>query len=146
MKKFVSEFVLRGMVVSGFGPLVLAAFYLIFQNRTGIQTVSVRQVCIGIITLLALAFVAGGMNAIYQIERLPLTMAILIHGGVLYVSYLATYLINGWLESGVGPVLVFTGIFLGGYLAIWMVIYFVNRRRAAKLNEILQLKQQMQTE
>ena len=66
----------------------------------------VSQVCVGIFSLFFLAFIAGGMNAIYQIEQIPLMWAILIHGGTLYISYLATYLINDWLEQGIIPVLV----------------------------------------
>ena len=81
------------------------------------------------------------MNAIYQIERLPLMAAITLHGAVLYGSYLATYLINGWLEQGRGPVLFFTVIFLAGYLAVWAVIYFITRRNTARINEILKQNQ-----
>ena len=54
------------------------------------------------------------MNAIYQIERLPLMVAILIHGSVLYISYLVTYLLNDWLDWGVMPIVVFSAIFLVG--------------------------------
>ena len=101
-----------------------------------------NEVCLGILTLSALAFVAGGMNAIYQIEQLPLMVAILIHGGVLYLCYLLTYLINGWLEWGTGPILVFSGIFAVGYLVIWAIIYSVIRRHTARLNEKLKHNQQ----
>ena len=82
------------------------------------------------------------MNVIYQIERLPLMVAILIHGGVLYISYLGTYLLNGWLELGRTPILVFSGIFVLGYLAIWVVIYSIIKRRTERLNEILEKKRQ----
>ena len=98
MKKIIAEFFRRGFVACGLGPIVLAIFYLIMQQQGMIQTLTVNQVCIGIFSLAALAFVAGGMNAIYQIERLPLMVAVSVHGCVLYISYLITYLLNGWLE------------------------------------------------
>ena len=142
MKKNFSEFIRRGLAACGFGPLVLAVFYRILQLQGDVQTLTVDQVCIGIFSVSALAFVAGGMNFVYQIERLPLMAAILIHGGVLYVSYLAVYLVNDWLEWGTAPILVFSGIFVIGYLAIWAVIYSILRRRTARLNEILKKKQQ----
>ena len=82
------------------------------------------------------------MNAIYQIERLPLMPAILIHGSVLYISYLAAYLFNGWLEWGTAPILIFTGIFVLGYLVIWAVIYSIIKRNTNKINQLLKLKQQ----
>ena len=142
MKKTVLEFLRRGLAACGFGPLVLAVLYLILKRSIGLQTLTVDQVCVGIVSLSVLAFVAGGMNAVYQIERLPLAVAILIHGGVLYVSYLATYLVNGWLEWGKMPVLVFTGIFVLGYLMIWAVIYFVTKRNTDRVNAALREKQQ----
>ena len=142
MKKNILDFLRRGLAACGFGPLVLAVLYLIMQHHTGLETLTVNQVCLGIISLSALAFVAGGMNFIYQIERLPLMVAILIHGIVLYSSYLITYLINGWLGLGITPFLVFTGIFLFGYLVIWVIIYSIIRRNTTKLNAVLEKKRQ----
>ena len=141
MKHIVKDFLLRGMVAAGFGPLALVAFYLITAHHAGLETISVSQVCTGILSLTALAFIAGGMNVIYQIERLPLMAAITIHGAVLYISYLVTYLVNGWLEQGRGPILVFTVIFIAGYLAIWAVIYCITKRRTERINEILKQNQ-----
>lgn len=142
MKKFVSEFLRRGLIACGLGPIVLAIVYWILQQTAAVETLTVNQVCIGIFTLSALAFIAGGMNVIYQIERLPLMVAILIHGGVLYISYLATYLLNGWLEWGVTPILVFSGIFVVGYFAVWAIIYSIIKRNTEKLNEVLKQRQQ----
>ena len=96
---------------------------------------------IGIFSISALAFIAGGMNSIYRIERLPLMAAILIHGAVLYVSYLCTYLLNDWLDFGMVPILVFSGIFVFGFFAIWAVIYAVIHKNTQSLNEKLKQKQ-----
>ena len=142
MKKNILEFFRRGFVACGFGPIVLAILYLILQHQATVETLTVNQVCLGIFSLSALAFVAGGMNVIYQIERLPLMVAILIHGSVLYISYLVTYLLNDWLEWGAIPILVFSGIFIFGYLMIWAIIYCIIKKRTERLNEILKQKQQ----
>lgn len=141
MRKIVLGFFRRGLVAAGFGPIILAVLYMILQQQEMLETLTVNEVCIGIISLFSLAFIAGGMNAIYQIERIPLMIAILIHGGVLYISYLVTYLINGWLEWGTTPILVFTGIFVVGYVVVWMVIYSVTMKRTKQINEILKMKQ-----
>ena len=142
MKKYVMEFFRRGFIACGFGPLVLAIFYLILQKQVAIETLTVNEVCLGIFSLSALAFIAGGMNVVYQIERLPLMVAILIHGGVLYISYLVTYLLNDWLERGVAPILIFSGIFILVYLLVWIIIYFTTKRNTEKVNEMLKKKQQ----
>lgn len=142
MKKMIMEFIRRGMIACGFGPIVLAILYLILHHHAAVETLTVNQVCLGIFSLSALAFIAGGMNVIYQMERLPLMMAILIHGGVLYASYLGTYLLNNWLEWGRTPILVFTGIFVLGYLLIWAIIYIITKRNTDKINKILLQKNQ----
>ena len=141
MKHIVQEFLHRGAVACGIGPIVLAVLYLILQRGGTVDTLTVNEVCVGIFSLTALAFVAGGMNVVYQIEQLPLMSAITIHGGVLYVSYLLTYLVNDWLDWGMTPVLVFTGIFTVGYLLIWAVIYSVMKRNTDRINKVLKKKQ-----
>ena len=142
MKKTVLEFLRRGLIACWIGPIILAILYLILQQSAAMETLTVNQVCIGIFSLTALAFIAGAMNAIYQIERLPLMVAILIHGVVLYISYLAIYLLNDWLERGTTPILVFSAIFVVGYLAIWAIIYSIIKKNTEKLNKKLMQKQQ----
>lgn len=144
MKKNILEFIRRGLAACGLGPLVLAVIYLILQKQGVLHTLTVREVCLGIFSLSVLAFVAGGMNVVYQMEKLPLMTAILLHGGVLYITYLATYLVNGWLAGGKTPILVFTAIFIVGYLIIWAVIYATTKKNANKLNEGLKKKQSEQ--
>jgi hypothetical protein len=142
MKKFILEFLHRGFIAASIGPIILVIVYLILQQSADIRTLTVHEVCIGICSLTALAFMAGGMNAIYQIERLPLMVAILIHGSALYIGYLGTYLLNDWLEFGVLPIVVFTAIFVVGYIVIWAIIYSIIKRNTEKLNEVLRKKQQ----
>ena len=140
MKKFILEFLHRGFIAASIGPIILAIVYLILQQSADIGTLTVHEVCIGICSLTALAFIAGGMNAIYQIERLPLMVAILIHGSALYIGYLGAYLLNDWLEFGVLQIILFTAIFIVGYIIIWAIIYSIIRRNTAKLNGMLKKK------
>ena len=142
MKRFIWDFLRRGFIACGIGPIILAIIYLILQQSAHVHTLTVNEICIGIFSLTALAFIAGGMNAIYQIERLPLMIAILIHGSVLYISYLITYLLNDWLERGAIPMIVFSAIFVAGFIVIWAIIYLIIRRNTARINEILKKKQQ----
>ena len=144
MKKHIKDFFHRGLVSCGFGPMVLAVIYLTLQGKGLVQDISVNKVCLGIFSTAALAFFAGGMNAIYQIERLPLMAAIAIHGIVLYASYLVTYLLNGWLPSSTTPILVFSIIFVVGYLVIWAIIYSSIKKKTERINEMLNMKRKSQ--
>ena len=140
MKKFWKEFFLRGLTCAAGGPVVLAVIYGILGATGAAESLSPREVCFGILTITLLAFIAAGMTAIYQMEQLPLLMMILLHGGVLYIAYILTYLINGWLQSQLQAILIFTGIFIAVYALIWLIIYLIERRKAEKLNKLLKDK------
>ena len=137
MKAFLKEFLLRGLICAAGGPLVLATIYGILGATGTVESLSPREVCLAIVTIMLLAFVAAGMTAIYQTEQLPLPMMILLHGGALYIAYILTYLINGWLQNALIPILIFTGIFTVGYALIWLIIYFVEKAKADKLSKLL---------
>ena len=134
MKKFWKEFLYRGLICAGGGPLVLAIIYGILGAAGTVESFSPNEVCMGILTITLLAFIAAGMTAIYQMEQLPLPIMILLHGGALYIAYILTYLLNGWLQKSIVPILVFTGIFVAGYAVIWLIIYCVEKAKIEALN------------
>lgn len=137
MKKFWKEFLLRGLICTSGGPIVLAIIYSILGATGAVEFFSPREVCIGILTITLLAFTAAGMTAVYQIEQLPLPTMILLHGGGLYIVYILTYLLNGWLQNSLVPILIFTGIFIACYALIWLIIYCIERTKTEKLNKLL---------
>ena len=137
MKKFLKEFLFRGLICAAGGPLVLAVIYGILGAVGAAKTIPATEVSMGIVTITLLAFIAAGMTAIYQVEQLPLVTMILLHGGALYIAYILTYLMNGWLQNSLIPILIFTGIFLVGYALIWLIIYCIEKAKADKLNKLL---------
>lgn len=120
------------------GPVILAIIYGILGATGEVQSLAPGAVCTGILTVALLAFFVAGMNAIFTVERLPLALAITIHGGALYLCYILIYLVNGWIKQQFIPILVFTGIFLVGYAIIWLVIYILTKRKTDQLNRKLQ--------
>ena len=140
MKKFWKDFLFRGLLAASGGPVVLAIIYGILGATGAAESFSPREVCTGILSITLLAFVAAGMTAVYQLEQLPLPTMILLHGGALYIAYILTYLINGWLANQLMPILVFTGIFVVGYALIWLIIYCIEKKKTAKLNKLLSEK------
>jgi hypothetical protein len=140
MKKFLKAFLLRGLICASGGPIVLAIIYGILGATGSAETFSPGEVCTGILTITALAFIAAGMTAVYQMEQLPLLIMILLHGGALYVAYILTYLLNGWLQSSLFHILIFTGIFLLSYALIWLFIYLIEKAKAEKLNKLLKVQ------
>ena len=137
MRTFWKEFLFRGLLCASGGPIVLAIIYGILGAASAVASFSPREVCMGILTITLLAFIAAGMTAIYQMEQLPLPTMILLHCGALYIAYLLTYLLNGWLLNQLVPILIFTGIFIACYAIIWLIIYCIERAKAEKLNKLL---------
>lgn len=135
MKKVVSEFFKRGLIAAAGGPVVLAIVYSILGAKGVIESLTVREACLGIFTSVILAFIAAGSGAVYVSDRLPLPTAALIQGALLYVDYILIYLINGWLQSQWSAVAVFTAVFVIGYALIWLIIYLCTRSSAKKLNQ-----------
>ena len=135
MKKFWKEFFQRGMVAAWGGPIILAIVYWILGLTEVVATLDVNQVVLGVVTSTIMAFVAAGITAVYQVEKLPLMHAIVLHGLVLYIDYLGLYLLNGWLANGIVPFLVFTAIFVVGYAIVWLIVAFVIKRNADQLNQ-----------
>ena len=132
MKKYVSEFTHRGLLAAAGGPVILAIIYGILGATGAVTAFAPHEVCRGILTITLMAFIAAGITMIYQVESLPLPMAILIHAGVLYLDYLIMYLLNSWLpRNAIG---IFTIIFFAGFAAVWLVIYLCIRAKTRKLN------------
>lgn len=137
MKKYVLEFVQRGLMVAAGGPVVLAIIYGILGATGVIDTLTPWEVCKGILSITLMAFIAAGITMIYTVERLPLISAILIHAGVLYLDYLMIYLVNDWLARNLTAFGIFTGVFAAGYAVIWVCIYFITKAKTEQVNRKL---------
>ena len=137
MRKYVVEFLKRGMSFCFGGPLVLAIVYGILGLVGAVENFTVGEVVTGILSSTLLAFIAAGITVIYTIDKLAPFSAALIHGVVLYLDYILLYLFNGWLQSSLKPIMIFTICFVLGYLIIWAIVFVVTRKCTKKLNESL---------
>lgn len=137
MKEFIKVFFKRGLVAFGFGPVIMAIVYISLDCAGVDGVLEFVELAKQILLVSVMAFVAGGVSAVYQIERLPLPFAIFIQCAVLYVDYIVIYLINGWLENAIIPIIVFTAIFIVGFAVVWGTVYFFTKKAAKKLNKKL---------
>lgn len=137
MKKHIKKFIIRGLFICGLGPVVWAILYAVLNATGAVSELSVSKMVIGIISVTVLAFIAGGISMIYDVERLPIAIAALIHAGVLYLDYIVIYLINGWLKEGIVPFVIFTSCFFAGFALIWLIIYLTTKKSADEINMAL---------
>lgn len=135
MKQYAAEFMKRGLMASVGGPVVVVIVYKVLKECGVMSVMSVDEVFLGILTSVLLAFVAGGVSVVYQIEKLPILLATLIHLAVLFADYLIIYLVNGWIDAG--KILLFTGIFAVGYAVIWLIVMAIIKAKVKNLNQRL---------
>ena len=140
MKKYIIEFIKRGLMAASGGPIVVSVVYLILGKIGVVSSFTPEEVSLGIISSAVLSFVVGGISMIFTVDRLPAFTAILIHGLTLYAVYIAVYLVNGWLKSQLISVAVFSSVFLVGYGIIWLIIYLSTKNFAKRLNSRLNTK------
>ena len=133
MNSNVKSFIIRGVMFCWGGPFVLAIVWIILNAFNVASEISLLQASISIITITILAFIVAGITTIYQLENIPIATLALIQCGVIYITYLAVYLINGWLS--ISEILTFTIIFMICFAIIWLIIYLVTRNSVSKLNK-----------
>ncbi|MBE6900211.1 MAG: DUF3021 domain-containing protein [Ruminococcaceae bacterium] len=133
MKAFFKEFLKRGFISAWGGPFVLAIIYFIVGKAENIQNIPINEVSLGIISITIMAFMVGGITAIYQNDVLPLVSSIMIHAAVLYLDYLIMYLLNDWLPRG--KIGVFTAIFIAGFALVWLIIYLFTKNKTDEINK-----------
>ncbi len=135
MKKIIKSFVLRGLIFSGFGPLIVSIVYAIIGVSTKENLITTNQFLLSTLSSYLLAFIVAGCSILYQIEKLSLLKSSLIHSIALYITYLSCYLINSWIQANWLDVFIFTSIFVVGYFIIWISIYTSIKITVKKLNE-----------
>ncbi len=136
MKKYVIEFLKRGLVFGGFGPIIMGIVFYVISLSNNISF-SGGEVLLAIISTYLLAFIQAGASVFNQIESWSILKSLTFHLASIYLAYLSCYLINSWIPFHWFVVLIFTLVFLVTYFIIWFVVYFIVRKTTKNLNEKL---------
>lgn len=134
MNKYVKEFLHRGLMFSGFGPIIAG---IVFSFEPHVINDG-KTVFAAIVSTYILAFIHAGSSVLNTIESWSPAKTALIHLGTLYVSYLTCYLANSWIPFDWKVVGIFTAIFVVGYFAIWFVVYLSVKLASKNLNKSLE--------
>ena len=65
MKRFIKDFILRGLVASRFGPLILVTIYYGYQLTENVTSRPMAEININIISSLLMDFIADRIGAIF---------------------------------------------------------------------------------
>lgn len=137
MNYYVKEFIKRGLIFSGFGPIVLGIVYLSIECSGADFKLTGINVFIAILTTYIIAFVQAGSSVFNQIETWPKAKSMFFQMTSIYVVYMGGYLLNNWIPFKLIVIIIFTSVFIGIYLSIWLTVYFVTKNVSKKLNEKL---------
>jgi len=137
MNRYLKEFLHRGLIFGGFGPVVLGIVYFILSKTLNDFSLSGSEVLLGIISTYLLAFAQAGVTVFNQIEHWSVPKSLFCHFGLLYAVYVFFYVSNSWIPFEWGVIWVFTVIFVVLFFTIWIVVYLIVKATQKKLNSAL---------
>ena len=137
MNKYVKEFLHRGLMFAGFGPIVFGIIVLCISYFDGVAEHSALLIFSGIVTTYILAFVQAGATVFNQIEHWSVPKSVFCHFGLLYVVYSLAYIANSWIPFKVEVLGVFTVIFVAVFFLVWGIVYLAVKSTGKKFNEKL---------
>lgn len=137
MNVYVKNFLHRGLMFGGFGPIVAGIVYLVLSMTLSDFSLSGGEVFTAIVSTYVLAFLQAGTSVFNQIEEWPVPKSLLFHFLTLYVAYSACYLVNTWIPFEPMVLLIFSLIFLVSYLIIWLTVYLAVKATGRRLNKQL---------
>lgn len=131
------DFLLRGLMFGGFGPVVLGIVYLILHHTLENLTLTGDEVFLGIVSTYLLAFIHAGSGVFHRIESWSPCKSCLCQMSLMYAAYVLCYVLNDWLPFDPLAIAVFTAIFVGGYGVICLIVYLSVHAAAKRLNQSL---------
>ena len=134
MNKYVKEFFHRGLMFSGFGPIILGIIYFIVSKTVDNFALSGGEVLAGIVSTYLLAFVQAGATVFNQIEHWPISKSMLCHLSTIYVAYSLCYVANTWIPFEPKVLWIFTIIFMIVYFVVWGIVYISIKATSKNFN------------
>jgi len=133
MNKYAKEFLHRGLLFGGFGPVVAG---IVLACIPAVR-LSGGEVLLAILSTYALAFIHAGASVFNQIEHWSMAKSLLCHFGCLYLAYSLCYLVNSWIPFEPMVLVIFTAAFAAVYFVVWGIVYACIRSAEKKMNRHL---------
>lgn len=137
MNKYIREFIHRGLIFSGLGPVVCGIVFWILELCSVNANITASEMLLSIVTTYVIAFIHAGSSIFPTIERWSKIKAMAIQGICLYSVYTIGYLINHWIPLDWKIIVIYTSIFIVGFLIIWGIAYFTTKVLGNNLNKRL---------
>ena len=137
MKKYLKEFLRRGLMFGGFGPIVAGIVFAILGATIKDFHIEGWQILLAIVSTYLLAFVQAGATVFNQIESWSIGKSLAFHFITIYLAYSLTYIVNSWIPFEPMVLVIFTAIFVVAYAVIWLSVFLTIKATEKKLNKSL---------
>ncbi len=137
MNKYLKEFLHRGLVFSGLGPIILGIIYFVLSLSIEGFALSGKEVLLGILSTYILAFIQAGVSVFNQIEHWSVSKSTALHFSLLYITYILCYLLNTWIPFEWLVIGIFTAVFVVSYFVIWLTAYLIVKKTSKEFNNRL---------
>ena len=137
MNAYVKEFVFRGLICAGFGPVVMGIIFWTLSLGIPAFSITGGEILLAIVSSYLLAFLHAGASVFWSIEHWQPLKALAFHFLTLYFAYSTCYLVNSWIPFEVLAFLFFSAIFLAVYVVVFIFVLIAVRITQNRLNKRL---------
>ena len=132
--RYVLQFLRRGAVFGGFGPIIMGVVYVILSHSIEDFSLTGTEVLLAVLSTYLLAFLQAGASVFNQIEHWPLSKSLFFHFFTIYIAYVLCYVVNSWIPFEPLVIGIFTIAFVLTYLVIYLTVVLTVKAIGKRFN------------
>lgn len=137
MNRYLKDFLHRGLIFGGFGPIVVAIVFMCISLADRGFSLTANQILLATMSSYLLAFIQAGVTVFNQIEHWSTVKSLLCHFVTLYATYSVCYVVNSWIPFEPMVLVIFSVIFAVLFFVIWTIVYLSVRATSKRFNSQL---------
>lgn len=137
MNRYLKDFLHRGLIFGGFGPIVVAIVFMCISLADRGFSLTASQILLATVSSYLLAFIQAGVTVFNQIEHWSTVKSLLCHFVTLYATYSVCYVVNSWIPFEPMVLVIFSVIFAVLFFVIWTIVYLSVRATSKRFNSQL---------
>lgn len=137
MNRYLKDFLHRGLIFGGFGPIVVAIVFMCISLADRGFSLTASQILLATVSSYLLAFVQAGVTVFNQIEHWSTVKSLLCHFVTLYATYSVCYVVNSWIPFEPMVLVIFSVIFAVLFFVIWTIVYLSVKATSKRFNSQL---------
>lgn len=137
MNRYLKDFLHRGLIFGGFGPIVVAIVFMCISLADRGFSLTASQILLATVSSYLLAFIQAGVTVFNQIEHWSTVKSLLCHFVTLYAAYSVCYVVNSWIPFEPMVIVIFSVIFAVLFFVIWTIVYLSVKATSKRFNSQL---------